>query len=67
MLARYLALILDYLLARVGLHVMDWTLRQVVEYLEGNPEVEKGCAETSIRRYMSEHDPDFEPYLWEKN
>lgn len=66
MLSRYLALILEYLIAKVGLHVMDWSLRQVVAFFESNPSVDRSCAEQSIERYMSEHDPDRDGFLWEQ-
>lgn len=66
MLARYLALILEYLIARIGVEVMDWSLRRVAEYLNENPSVDRACAEQSIKRYMSDHDPDLDGYLWER-
>lgn len=63
--AHYLALILAYLLERVGDQVANWTLRQVIEYFQANPTEAKDCSRRTVEEYVSSLEDNDGPYFWE--
>lgn len=68
MLWRWLELILAYLVERFGEKVMNWTLRQVVEYFRDHPEQGQDCQREMARDWRKGLDPDDPdaPYFWER-
>lgn len=63
----WLALILDYLVARIGKEVLNWSFGQVIEYFNQNPAegraASKVCGEQYVDGYI---ESDEDPFFWDK-
>lgn len=66
--ARYLAILLEYLIAKIGIEVMDWSLRQVIDWFRSNPDESVKAGNICANRYIVEpdYDPDLHGYFWER-
>lgn len=63
----WLQLILEYLIARVGKEVLDWSFRQVIEYFSNNPAEGRAAAQICGDQYVEGFvESDDDPFFWDK-